>query len=87
MVHSLVYTVCYTYHPLCLSHILDRWFESEPLKAVLATDSIIGAMLSPYMPGSGSAIIIIIIDVTDILIQSVACHVSHMTCNTPNQDI
>ena len=33
-------------------HILDRWFESEPLKAVLATDSVIGAMLSPYMPGS-----------------------------------
>ena len=34
-------------------HILDRWFESEPLKAVLATDSVIGAMLSPYMSGSG----------------------------------
>ncbi|ESO95151.1 hypothetical protein LOTGIDRAFT_117673 [Lottia gigantea] len=33
--------------------ILDRWFESEPLKATLATDSVIGAMLSPHSPGSG----------------------------------
>nr|XP_032806836.1 LOW QUALITY PROTEIN: pyridine nucleotide-disulfide oxidoreductase domain-containing protein 2 [Petromyzon marinus] len=33
--------------------ILDRWFESEPLKATLATDSVIGAMVSPRTPGSG----------------------------------
>ncbi|KAK6185595.1 hypothetical protein SNE40_007795 [Patella caerulea] len=33
--------------------VLDKWFESEPLKATLATDSVIGAMLSPYSPGSG----------------------------------
>ncbi|XP_012936360.1 pyridine nucleotide-disulfide oxidoreductase domain-containing protein 2 [Aplysia californica] len=33
--------------------ILDRWFESEPLKATLATDSVIGAMASPQHPGSG----------------------------------
>ncbi|CAL4166047.1 unnamed protein product [Meganyctiphanes norvegica] len=33
--------------------ILDRWFESEPLKATLATDSVIGAMISPDTPGSG----------------------------------
>ncbi len=32
--------------------ILDRWFESEPLKATLATDAIIGAMASPSMPGT-----------------------------------
>jgi phytoene dehydrogenase-like protein len=32
--------------------ILDRWFESEALKATLATDSIIGAMASPSMPGT-----------------------------------
>lgn len=32
--------------------ILNRWFESEPLKSTLATDSIIGAMISPSMPGS-----------------------------------
>jgi phytoene dehydrogenase-like protein len=32
--------------------ILDRWFESEPLKATLATDAIIGAMASPTMPGT-----------------------------------
>uniref|UniRef100_A0A1I8HQ49 Pyridine nucleotide-disulfide oxidoreductase domain-containing protein 2 n=1 Tax=Macrostomum lignano TaxID=282301 RepID=A0A1I8HQ49_9PLAT len=35
------------------SRILDRWFESEPLKATLATDSVIGAMISPDTPGSG----------------------------------
>ncbi|OWF40195.1 pyridine nucleotide-disulfide oxidoreductase domain-containing protein 2-like [Mizuhopecten yessoensis] len=33
--------------------ILDKWFESEPLKATLATDSVIGAMISPKTPGSG----------------------------------
>jgi phytoene dehydrogenase-like protein len=32
--------------------ILDRWFESEQLKGTLATDSIIGAMASPSMPGT-----------------------------------
>ncbi len=32
--------------------ILDRWFESDVLKATLATDAIIGAFLSPSSPGS-----------------------------------
>lgn len=32
--------------------ILNRWFVSEPLKALLATDSIVGAFASPSMPGS-----------------------------------
>ena len=32
--------------------ILDRWFESEPLKATLATDAVIGAMISPQSSGS-----------------------------------
>ena len=32
--------------------ILDRWFESEQLKATLSTDAIIGAMASPSMPGT-----------------------------------
>lgn len=36
-----------------MNKILDRWFESEPLKATLATDSVIGAMLTPDTPGSG----------------------------------
>jgi phytoene dehydrogenase-like protein len=35
------------------SRILDRWFESEPLKSTLATDAIIGALASPSTPGSG----------------------------------
>ena len=32
--------------------ILDRWFESEELKATLATDAIIGALAAPSMPGT-----------------------------------
>jgi len=32
--------------------ILDRWFESEQLKATLATDAVIGAFASPSMPGT-----------------------------------
>ncbi|MCS7045033.1 MAG: NAD(P)/FAD-dependent oxidoreductase [Gemmataceae bacterium] len=32
--------------------ILDRWFESEQLKATLATDAIIGAFASPATPGT-----------------------------------
>uniref|UniRef100_A0A3B4B966 Pyridine nucleotide-disulfide oxidoreductase domain-containing protein 2 n=1 Tax=Periophthalmus magnuspinnatus TaxID=409849 RepID=A0A3B4B966_9GOBI len=33
--------------------ILNQWFESEPHKATLATDAVIGAMTSPSNPGSG----------------------------------
>ncbi|XP_051680014.2 pyridine nucleotide-disulfide oxidoreductase domain-containing protein 2 isoform X2 [Oryctolagus cuniculus] len=36
-----------------ISKVLDHWFESEPLKATLATDAVIGAMMSPHTPGSG----------------------------------
>jgi phytoene dehydrogenase-like protein len=32
--------------------MLDAWFESEPLKAVLGWDSIVGNFASPYSPGS-----------------------------------
>ncbi|WP_447973747.1 phytoene desaturase family protein [Nitrospira sp. Kam-Ns4a] len=32
--------------------ILDRWFESEPLKATLATDAVIGTMAAPSTPGT-----------------------------------
>jgi phytoene dehydrogenase-like protein len=32
--------------------ILDRWFESEALKATLATDAVIGAMAAPSTPGT-----------------------------------
>ena len=31
---------------------LDRWFESDELKATLATDAIIGAKAAPSMPGT-----------------------------------
>lgn len=36
-----------------ITKILNRWFESEPLRATLATDAVIGAMTSPSNPGSG----------------------------------
>lgn len=32
--------------------LLDHWFESEPLKAALGWDSIVGNFASPYTPGS-----------------------------------
>ena len=32
--------------------ILNRWFESEELKATIATDAVIGAFASPSMPGT-----------------------------------
>ncbi|XP_019849387.1 PREDICTED: pyridine nucleotide-disulfide oxidoreductase domain-containing protein 2-like isoform X1 [Amphimedon queenslandica] len=35
------------------SKVLNRWFESDVLKATLATDAVIGALLSPYSVGSG----------------------------------
>ncbi len=31
---------------------LDRWFESEPIKAVLGFDGVVGNYASPYTPGS-----------------------------------
>lgn len=32
--------------------MLERWFESEPLKATLATDAVIGTTASPSTPGT-----------------------------------
>lgn len=32
--------------------LLDGWFESEPLKAALGWDSVVGNFASPYTPGS-----------------------------------
>jgi len=32
--------------------VLDRWFDTDPLKATLATDAIIGAFTAPSIPGS-----------------------------------
>jgi phytoene dehydrogenase-like protein len=33
--------------------ILDSWFESDPIKALLGFDAIVGNLASPYTPGSG----------------------------------
>ncbi|UJR23353.1 hypothetical protein I4U23_026365 [Adineta vaga] len=35
------------------SRILDQWFESDVIKATLATDGLIGAMLGPHDRGTG----------------------------------
>jgi phytoene dehydrogenase-like protein len=32
--------------------ILDRWFESEPIKAAFGFDAVVGNFASPYTPGS-----------------------------------
>ncbi len=32
--------------------MLDHWFESDPIKAVLGFDSVVGNLASPYAPGS-----------------------------------
>ena len=32
--------------------LLDRWFESDPIKAVFGFDAIVGNFASPYTPGS-----------------------------------
>src|SRR5437868_409053 len=32
--------------------ILDRWFESTPIKAVFGFDAVVGNFQSPYAPGS-----------------------------------
>ena len=32
--------------------VLDRWFESEPIKAVFGFDAVVGNFASPWTPGS-----------------------------------
>ncbi len=36
--------------------LLEEWFDSEPLRATLATDAVIGAWASPSTPGTGSVL-------------------------------
>src|SRR5262249_25561958 len=33
-------------------HMLDGWFESDPIKAVLGFDAVVGNLASPYMADS-----------------------------------
>ena len=37
--------------------ILDQFFESDVLKATLASDSVIGALQSPYSEGSAYVLV------------------------------
>ena len=32
--------------------VLDRWFESDPIKAAFGFDAVVGNFASPYTPGS-----------------------------------
>jgi phytoene dehydrogenase-like protein len=36
--------------------LLEEWFDSEPLRATLATDAVIGAWASPSTPGTGAVL-------------------------------
>jgi phytoene dehydrogenase-like protein len=45
--------------------LLDRWFESDQLKATLATDAIIGAMASPSTPGTAYVLLHHVMGETD----------------------
>eukprot|EP01091_Cochliopodium_minus_P009053 TRINITY_DN2159_c0_g1_i1.p1 TRINITY_DN2159_c0_g1~~TRINITY_DN2159_c0_g1_i1.p1 ORF type:complete len:445 (-),score=114.63 TRINITY_DN2159_c0_g1_i1:21-1355(-) len=47
------------------NRILEKWFESEPLRATLATDSLTGAYLSPNSVGSGYVLLHHSMGVTD----------------------
>ncbi|KPP59724.1 pyridine nucleotide-disulfide oxidoreductase domain-containing protein 2-like, partial [Scleropages formosus] len=56
--HRVMFFFLSTEWVLCTMYVFDIqvlncWFESEPLKATLATDAVIGAMVSPRSPGSG----------------------------------
>ena len=37
--------------------VLDQYFESDVLKGTLSSDGVIGAMCSPYSPGSSYILI------------------------------
>ncbi|MEE9607535.1 MAG: NAD(P)/FAD-dependent oxidoreductase [Myxococcota bacterium] len=37
--------------------VLEAWFESEPLRATLATDAVIGAWAAPSTPGTGYVLV------------------------------
>jgi phytoene dehydrogenase-like protein len=37
--------------------VLESWFESEPLRATLATDAVIGAFAGPSQPGTGYVLV------------------------------
>jgi len=47
------FSTCYEFITAPISKVLDHWFESDVLKATLATDGVIGAMISPHDTGSG----------------------------------
>ncbi|XP_024978257.1 pyridine nucleotide-disulfide oxidoreductase domain-containing protein 2 [Cynara cardunculus var. scolymus] len=47
------------------SKVLNNWFESEVLKATLATDAVIGATASTHTPGSGYVLLHHVMGETD----------------------
>ena len=55
------------------STVLDRWFESDVLKATLATDAVIGALSSPHTPGSGCVCLGIAPVSSLLLLENVHC--------------
>ena len=47
------------------ARVLERWFESEPLRSTLATDAVIGAWASPETPGTGYVLLHHVMGETD----------------------
>ena len=47
------------------TQLLDRWFDSDILKATLATDAVIGALVSPSQPGSAYVLLHHVMGETD----------------------
>ena len=44
--------ICSISSPRAPATILDRWFESAPIKAAFGFDAVVGNFASPYTPGS-----------------------------------
>lgn len=47
------------------SRILDQWFESDELKAVLAAEGLLGTFAGPRSPGTGAALMHFVLGETD----------------------
>lgn len=47
------------------SKVLNKWFETDVLKATIATDAVIGTMGSTHAPGSGYVLLHHVMGETD----------------------
>ena len=54
--------------------MLESWFESEILRATLATDAVIGAMTSPRNAGSGYVGLFIVFSIPSVCVHVDMCY-------------